>query len=249
MKLFSSSFTYSKKSIYNIIITLFLVTQTLNSELEKINYVNLPEEIIPPKFGQLIDPRIELRFIENILSDQECDYLIKLSEDILRPSGVVDKGYTYVSDDRTSYSASLNKFKYNPKIIKIMRKFMKLFGDKVERDQFEDLQVVRYHPGQFFKNHFDWFNHEKIKSGTTNQRMYTIFIYLNDIKEGGGETDFPNLNLKVQPKKGSGAFWINCLDEFNCLEYSLHAGLPPQNEIKYGLNVWITFPPKVKTEF
>ena len=50
----------------------------------------------------------------------------------------------------------------------------------------EDLQVLRYKPGGFYKPHQDTFSDDK------NKRMYTFIIALNDEYEGG-ETEFPNI--------------------------------------------------------
>ena len=49
------------------------------------------------------------------------------------------------------------------------------------------LMCARYAPGQFFKQHHDG-----------RFRPITVFIYLNDVAPcGGGETFFPELNLKA----------------------------------------------------
>ncbi|XP_041379268.1 prolyl 4-hydroxylase subunit alpha-1-like [Gigantopelta aegis] len=41
-----------------------------------------------------------------------------------------------------------------------------------------------------------------------DQRMASVFIYLTDVDEGGA-TIFPNLGIKVAPRKGSALFWFN----------------------------------------
>jgi hypothetical protein len=49
----------------------------------------------------------------------------------------------------------------------------------------EDLQVVRYRPGQHFALHHD-------SSAAFQRRLLTLLVYLNDVEEGnGGETWFP----------------------------------------------------------
>lgn len=37
-------------------------------------------------------------------------------------------------------------------------------------------------------------------------RILTVFLYLNDVEEGGG-TDFPKLGITVEPKKGKAVIW------------------------------------------
>ena len=41
------------------------------------------------------------------------------------------------------------------------------------------------------------------------RRLITLFIYLNDLPEGQGHTEFPLINISVQPKKGCGVLFCN----------------------------------------
>lgn len=43
-------------------------------------------------------------------------------------------------------------------------------------------------------------------------RILTVFMYLNDVEEGGG-THFGRLGITVQPKKGKVVIWPSVLDE------------------------------------
>ena len=54
-------------------------------------------------------------------------------------------------------------------------------------------------------------------------RILTFFLYLSDVEEGG-ETAFPSLGIKVEPKKGKAVLWPSVMDH-DLLEYeplSLH---------------------------
>jgi prolyl 4-hydroxylase len=79
------------------------------------------------------------------------------------------------------------------------------------------------------------------RSSGSSQRQYTIFVYLNDVANGG-ETNFPKLNVSFKPKKGSAVFWENCVTATECHEETYHQGKPPIGETKYGLNIWSQFP-------
>ena len=86
-------------------------------------------------------------------------------------------------------------------------------------------------------------------------RSTTMLIFLTDLVNSGGETNFPVLNLKVQPRLGDGLIWNNIADDSQrqqtvngdienyVLEDAMHGGLPPHNEsvnvVKYAVNVWI----------
>ena len=71
-------------------------------------------------------------------------------------------------------------------------------------------------------------------------RVYTFFMYLNDVPEGG-ETSFRKLALKVRPKKGSAILWPSVLDsEPNKTEPgTYHEAMPVLAGVKYGANVWL----------
>ena len=65
-------------------------------------------------------------------------------------------------------------------------------GTRVE--QGEPLQVLRYRPGQQYRNHYDAI------AGMDNQRALTMLVYLNDAYQGG-ETRFVRTGLAVRGRK------------------------------------------------
>jgi prolyl 4-hydroxylase len=69
-----------------------------------------------------------------------------------------------------------------------------------------DLEFLKYEPGQFYKIHHDYVD-DQIRSGP---RALTFFIYLTDVARGG--TDFPHLNVTIQPKQGRAVLWSNVYD-------------------------------------
>ncbi len=81
----------------------------------------------------------------------------------------------------------------HPKINTIVRPFVR---QQWHRDfaVHSEFQVVRYHPGDFYKAHRD--------SGPYNaDRYFSVVFYLNDDFEGGG-TYFPDADYTVVPEKG-----------------------------------------------
>lgn len=68
-------------------------------------------------------------------------------------------------------------------------------------------------------------------------RILTLFIYLNDVEEGGG-THFPLLGITVQPKKGNAVLWPSVRDEAPESKDARtdHEALPVKKGIKYGSN-------------
>ena len=189
-------------------------------------------------FGELINNDIQLRYIPNFLTSEECDHLINISKDKLDRSRVITDKVDSYDNDRTSYSYYLKK--QHDDIVKKIEEKASQYTDK-SINTIEALQVVRYQDGQEFKAHYDWF-HPPYRNKIQNQRQYTFFIYLNDV-ENEGETHFPNINQTFKPKKGHALFWENCSSLDVCFDKALHQGKPPKGGIKYGLNIWINFKP------
>jgi prolyl 4-hydroxylase len=71
-------------------------------------------------------------------------------------------------------------------------------------------------------------------------RVLTVFLYLNDVEEGGG-TNFPALYLTVQSKRGRALIWPSVLDEnpHEIDSRTNHQALPVIKGLKYGANAWL----------
>jgi len=103
-------------------------------------------------------------------------------------------------------------------------------------DNHEELQLLRYEPGQFYNQHHDYIEYQQqLPCGV---RMLTVFLYLNDVDDGGG-TSFPFLDITVQPKKGYALVWPSVLDEDPEKKdrRTEHEALPVLKGIKYGKQV------------
>ncbi|HEY0044594.1 MAG TPA: 2OG-Fe(II) oxygenase [Allosphingosinicella sp.] len=105
----------------------------------------------------------------------------------------------------------------------------------------ETIQGQRYAVGQQFKPHHDFFYpsepywEEQVKSG--GQRTWTAMVFLNEV-EAGGQTFFPNANVRVTPRAGNLLVWNN-LDEYGEPNmYSLHTGMPVEAGTKYVITKW-----------
>jgi prolyl 4-hydroxylase len=82
----------------------------------------------------------------------------------------------------------------------VMSKLVDLVG--CDADRFEILQVLRYEMGQEFRPHTDGYAGPTTSSGFfDSNRLVTVFCYLNDV-ERGGTTYFPDVDLKIRPRKG-----------------------------------------------
>ena len=67
----------------------------------------------------------------------------------------------------------------------------------------------------------------------------TLYLYLNDVEEGGG-TNFDQLDITVIPKRGRALLWTSVLDSDpnEKDDRTTHQALPVgKNSLKYGANV------------
>ena len=96
------------------------------------------------------------------------------------------------------------------------------------RERIENLRIKRYfvESGDQFQPHFDSMDY--------NSNRYLVFIwYLNDVADGG-ETDFPDLGMRISAKAGRllifPPYWM-----------FQHAGLPPKSNDKYIISTYLLF--------
>ena len=114
----------------------------------------------------------------------------------------------------------------------------------VPEKNFELAQILRYQEGQFYATHNDI--GELDFEAVAGPRMFTLFVYLNDVAEGG-ETAFPRLNnVSARPKKGSAVLWSSVKEECNFFRCGFfkddrtdHEAKPPISGLKFAMNVWI----------
>jgi prolyl 4-hydroxylase len=178
----------------------------------------------------------------NLLTDEECDKIIALSKDQVKRSTVIGELKDNEYDDQRT---SRNTFLSNS-----VDPLMKSIDDRIKRitginpENYEDLQVVHYQPGQEYKAHWDACDpfhdprcEKDYKKG--GLRFATFILYLNDDMDSG-ETEFPLMGKKVQPQKGKGVLFFNLNDDLKGRkEKSKHAGLPPTKGEKWMCNKWI----------
>jgi prolyl 4-hydroxylase len=154
---------------------------------------------------------------------------------VARPSSLHE--LDYASGFRTSYSGDLDP--RGALVTDISQRIDTLLG--VDPVIGEPVQGQRYHPGQQFKPHNDWFYvtegywpQEEARGG---QRSWTAMAYLNAV-EAGGATAFTALGIQIEPKPGVLLLWNNALPDGRPNEATMHAGLPVERGAKYVITKW-----------
>jgi prolyl 4-hydroxylase len=208
------------------------------------NTLQAPDRLIQI-LATYTQPRIVL--LGNVVSGDECEALVRYSEQRLQRSPVIadDDGALQADAQRTSHGAMLKRGE--TELITRLEARLAFIADwPVERG--EALQVVRYRPENEYRSHYDWFDPDlpgprrHLQHG--GQRLATFLLYLNDVIQGGG-TGFPLLGLEIRPQKGCAIFFLNTDSQGNPDRQTLHAGMPVVQGVKFVANKWLRADPVV----
>lgn len=191
---------------------------------------------------EVLDEANGIRLLHNFLSVRECDHLIEIA------SSKLVKSTTMSYENGTSVDT--------PSVRNSMQAFIDIGSNKTvstiedriaailpyPKEYGEDLQVVRYLPGQYYKPHYDYFNPDYPGMQDTlekyGQRVLTVLMYLNEPDEGG-ETVFPQLMLTIKPKRGTALLFYNAFSDGTLNTNTQHGGSPVIRGEKWIANKWI----------
>ena len=176
------------------------------------------------------DPHIA-RF-SGFLTEGECEWIRSLALGLVQPSFVEDPstGKRIPHPIRTSDGMSFGPLQENLPVSRINRRIAEWSG--TQYDWGEPLHILRYQAGQQYRPHFD------VLPAVSNQRGKTAILFLNDDFEGG-ETVFPDLDLKFRMKAGDMLLFDNVNENGNRNDLSKHAGLPVIAGEKWIATRWI----------
>lgn len=192
-----------------------------------------------------------LYYIDNFLTDKECDFMIEHSKGNLKSAGVSfldkdkDKFKKNVYKGRTNSSYWMEHNKY-PESLRICKKIARRL--KCDHHNFESFQVIQYNENEHYDYHYDAYDISEIEKyekycGERGNRIKTVLVYLNDVEEGGG-TGFDLLSaydhpIEIQAKKGRMVVFCNINNDGTINGGSRHAGLPVIKGEKWAFNLWL----------
>lgn len=186
-----------------------------------------------------VDPPIFT--IDNFLSSNECDRLSSLiindddDDDDKRVERMPSPTFSSPTTTSISKRTSTTWFCRYTAVTTFLAKVGHLLPpNSVTIYQMEEPQIVRYEVGQEFTFHYDTMPGD-ICNTNGGQRIATIIVYLNDVKDGcGGGTIFRDLcmdrsrrrrQLTITPKKGTAVlFYPAYRDTGKCDIRTLHGG-------------------------
>lgn len=202
------------------------------------------------KSGKLPRPEVQRKSVCNepniehitaLLDPMECSHLAALAMPHLKPSTVIsDQLGGLASGARTSEGMNFHHGLRDLVVTNVIRRLCAIAG--CEFSQTEALTVLMYIPGAEYRVHPDYFSKEteggrqQLENG--GQRFKTFVCYLNEVG-GGGQTEFPDLGIKVDPEPGSAVYFDNADAEGRPYRKSRHAGLPVTAGSKWISTLWL----------
>ncbi len=221
-------------------------------------FPNIHQEIAQAKI-HIVSTELPLVIIDDFLSDEMCQEIIEAA----KQDGKMTRSTLGVSQEetetRTSSTTWLREVHCEKPLLLLAGKVSRI-SSGIPAAHMENLQVVRYEPGQKFDMHTDHL--EDFNKLECKGRLATCLLYLNSSWEGkdeydrtgnhfhGGQTYFPEYNIEVVPKRGRAVFWFNTIEKPGQRGYeddmalsvnlkSRHAGKPVINGEKWVCNRWI----------
>lgn len=202
-------------------------------------------------------PRI-LEFLDPIVSDTEISEIVSTAAPKMYHSMVGEKGE--FSATRTSTNTVDAGSSIFQRLVGMVNSLLAI--DSVP-NLVEPMQVVRYLPGQFYMPHHDFFsNSTKYATEVNNgsNRFATVFVYLNDVPDGG-QTMFPYSHVRSIVDKGVEGFKDECVPNSQNTQFfpkkgrailfysmhpnntldvlSQHGACAPTGAVKWAANLWV----------
>lgn len=212
---------------------------SFKSKPKKIDYDSFYNIPLTLKAKRYPYPFTQLYEIKNFLPDAHCERLIEMADQNLRPSTVANPTDDSITTEyRTSTTSDFNCFT-DPLFLALDRRITHILG--LNPFLGETMQAQKYEIGQYYKEHWDFFNpvtqEYKTYCEWMGQRTWTAMIYLNDVEEGG-ETYFKHLKLRIKPEKGTLIAWNNLYRNGLPNFKTLHEACPPVSGPKYVITKW-----------
>ncbi len=177
----------------------------------------------------------DLYLVPALLSPQECRRLVRVIDSRIRPS--------ILFSDRAAPAGRTSSTHYfaegSPETLALGRRIDAVLG--IERRHGETIQGQRYRVGEEYRHHCDFFREERAhwqgERRRGGQRTWTAMVYLNAV-EAGGETEFPELGLRIRPEPGLMVAWNNMTRKGRPNRATRHAALPVLAGEKHVITQW-----------
>ncbi|WP_083508258.1 2OG-Fe(II) oxygenase [Erythrobacter sp. AP23] len=191
----------------------------------------------------LADPRVEPRgggkadlfLLRGLLSAKECRKLIAIIDSRIQPS--------VLFSEKVSPRGRTSSTHFFQQEMPETRALASAIGAVTGIDPVhaEPLQGQRYREGEEYRHHRDHLRpesaHWQKERRRGGQRSWTAMVYLNAV-EAGGATEFPELDLAIDPEPGLLVMWDNMDRKGRPNRATRHAALPVEAGTKYVVTQW-----------
>ena len=209
--------------------------------------------------------RPNLFVIDNFLSDDECDELIRLHDDIVRnrstspplvclqndrfvekstiASHLID-GTCCLRPALSDYVSAHLNWSHSTSVCRHENELVDRIEMRIERAtglghrHARDTQLLSYAKGVSYNDHTDCFYRHHV---TDNDKTATFLTYLNDDGLDGGDTVFSRLKIGVKPQKGMAVVFYNFRGN-ECNIDMMHRSSVVHRGRKTILQKWYSYP-------
>lgn len=198
--------------------------------------------IANPVADRIDNDKLEIYSVDGFLNTPECEQLCALIVDNCQRSTVIDVSGALETPNRTSSSCFFDLSKAeNALAAEVSTRIAKFIG--IDPSYMEPIQAQFYKPGEEYKPHIDWIDPElpiyESQAGFAagGQRTWSVLVYLNEV-QAGGETNFSNADLIIEPDVGKMVYWNNAKTDGELNRDTLHQSCPVTEGEKMVLTLW-----------
>ena len=193
-----------------------------------------------------------IRIYPKALSEEACDTLVNdwgnfprpldtesaffsLSDVTQRNNSMVQLEAVYEADTVESQALKLKYYRAIAEVVSAARdKYLNDLGQSEMLPlEIKGFQIQKYEAsksGGYYVFHYERHGYSEDKSSIRRQLVW--MLYLNDVPEGEGETEFLYQGLRIQPKKGDLVLWPASFTH-------THRGNPVYTTDKYIVTGWM----------
>ncbi|XP_034109093.1 prolyl 4-hydroxylase subunit alpha-1-like [Drosophila albomicans] len=187
------------------------------------------------------DPYIVM--FHNVISDNEIEEMKSLAVEMYNGySG----SFTPNQTEKIEIVAHIHWLRDNtPFLLRLNQRISDMTGLDVR--EFPALQVGNFGLGGYFKPHYDFMYGTRVTMDSLDglgDRIGSIIFYASDVPQGG-QTTFPEIQISVQPQKGSSLFWYNIYDDGTPIKRTLHSVCPVIVGSRWTLTKWFHSDPQM----
>jgi hypothetical protein len=215
-------------------------------QTDKIQLWTIKDFVSHEKCDQLVNEAYEKGFIGSAVQNSKKSMTTEARTSttaFLKKSDVTNRNYDVTNRNydvtNRNYDVTNRNYDVTDYFSNQAKEALKSLGVQyVDSMKLENLQVQKYEQGQKYNPHYDSFS---FKDGS-DQRSWTVMVYLECKELEGGSTYFPKIDLRITPEKAMAVVWNNLRNDYCRDENTLHTGTPVISGTKIIVTMWFHKP-------